>query len=269
MASLPSLIACTGLALASGTAIADPVVFYQNDFEAGPAGPEFSGHVVLSEHASFSRFMGRHSKNQWFKLTVPAPIQGADVAIGEDDDLGGIGPIGDGPGDGGDGDDGGNDGDGGNDDGGNDDGGDGGVTEYLLAFDLYVIDSWDGHEKTWGTDFFKVKVNGVGLFQETFANQHDMQSFEGEPETSGTNLGYTGWNDSIYRQIEVPFTLSPEDDVIEIMFLGIGLQNIVDESWGVDNVNLSYEVAPAPPAVWAGLVGLVGVGAGVARRRLR
>jgi hypothetical protein len=45
-------------------------------------------------------------------------------------------------------------------------------------------------------------------------------------------------------------------------FSAAGLQGLADESWGLDNVQVSVAAVPVPPAVWlfgSGLLGLLGV----------
>jgi len=252
-------ISLLSLLAAGAAASADPVTLYQNDFESGTLGPEFSGKkVALSEHPNFSTYMGRFAQSEWFRLTIDLPPLGATAPAGDTviPDLGGIGDTGETDGDIGGDDDGGGD-DGGGDDGGGDD--TDGPTPFLLTFDFYAIDSWDGSDTTWGPDTFRVLVDGEPLFVETFANQHGNQTFEGEPDEGGANLGYNHWNDSIYRGIEVPFEVGPGATVVEIVFGGKGLQPMPDESWGVDNVNVSYQVVPLPGAAWAGLAGLAGL----------
>ncbi len=134
---------------------------------------------------------------------------------------------------------------------------------YTVTFDLYAIDSWDGSEPTQGPDAMRVYVNGTKFFDETIANQHTLQSFR-PPDIGPIQLGYHQFfPDSIYRGIEVPFT-APGATSLSIKFWGNVLQGMGDESWGIDNVSVSYSVVPAPGA--AALLGLAGLAA-LRRRR--
>ncbi len=141
--------------------------------------------------------------------------------------------------------------------------GPGGATELLLEFHLYIIDSWDGSETTHGPDHFGIRVNNTVIFDETFANQHPLQSYERSADVGPVHMGYDArWLDSIYY-MAVPFdTTSP---TISIQFYGAGLHgSFNDESWGIDNVRLSVVPVPAPGAAW---LGMLGAGAMLRRRR--
>jgi len=69
--------------------------------------------------------------------------------------------------------------------------------------------------------------------------------------------------DSVYN---LSFTFAHSADNLALNFSAIGLQGILDESWGLDNVQVAVAPVPIPAAVWlfgSGLLGLIGV----ARRR--
>jgi len=135
--------------------------------------------------------------------------------------------------------------------------------QYGVTFDLYCIDSWDGSEPQNGKDYFQVVVDGSQLFSETFANVHDIQTFR-EPDIGRKHLGFSSkWEDSIYLGISVPFLVDQSKDAFSISFRSRNLSSMDDESWGIDNIHVSYEVVPAP-----GVAGVLGLGvAGLARRR--
>jgi hypothetical protein len=164
-------------------------------------------------------------------------------------------------------------GDGGGDGDGDGDGDGGGEDDspyilYSLEFDLYTIDSWDG-EGRYGPDVFEVRANGATMFHETFSNGLKPQSFR-PPDVGPEHLGYgSTWKDSIYRDIRVDFTIPEGSQNVSVTFVGIGLQGLIDESWGIDNIGLSYEVRygpiPAPATLGAAAAGLALFGR--ARRR--
>ena len=102
--------------------------------------------------------------------------------------------------------------------------------DYSLLFDLYIIDSWDG-----GNDRFKVDVAGNNLFNHSFyVNPPSYQTYPDAPDVGPSDFGFLNYNDSIYRQVEVPF--QAVSNVQEIAFYGSGLQEGDDETWGIDNV---------------------------------
>lgn len=130
---------------------------------------------------------------------------------------------------------------------------------YNVTFDLYAIDSWDGDDVNHGPDRFEVAANGVMLLSETIANVHTMQSMR-EPDVARVHIGFNeNWVDSIYRDISLSFTV-PQGQPITLSFQSLGLLTMSDESWGIDNVQVTYEVVPAPAgAAVLALAGLVSV----------
>ncbi len=252
------------LALSAGAGSAGAgVVIYENTFESGPLGAEWSSNALLERHGSFSRYNGRYSKTAVTLSLVAAPPPGGGASLF-------VGQIGSGSqvlidgGHGGGGDD---DGDGGGgDDGGGDGGGGAPYNLYTLEFDLYVIDSWDGEGK-YGPDVFEVRANSGVIFHETFSNGLKPQSFR-PPDVGPTHLGYSSsFKDSIYRDISVSFQLPEGSQKLSLTFEGIGLQGLVDESWGIDNITVSYQVVngmiPAPGTLAPGAAAV----ALLARRR--
>jgi hypothetical protein len=127
---------------------------------------------------------------------------------------------------------------------------------YTATFDLYIIDSWDGDDTVNGPDRFIVSENTHILFNETFANQHPYQSFR-PPDVGPAHMGFNpNYKDSIYRGISVTFTGQPTEQ-IKLKFKGEVMQGMNDESWGIDNVLVTYQIVPAPGS--AALLGLGGL----------
>lgn len=138
--------------------------------------------------------------------------------------------------------------------------------QLMLAFDLYVLDSWDGAEQTHGIDQFGVTVNGQQIFLESFANVHRLQSYQGTPVVDRQHLGFnSAYVDSIYR-LSIPFDVSGAD-IARFQFAGSGLLGAMnDESWGIDNVTVSMELVTVPAPGAAGVLAM-GALAGLRRRR--
>lgn len=140
-----------------------------------------------------------------------------------------------------------------------------------LAFDLYIIASWDGNSTEWGPDIFNLSVSGGPTLLNTTFSTHDYQSY---PENYGTGasyewntgasevgtLGYTHmpFTNAIYH-LEYTFSHSNSDLIIN--FAGVKLQEIGDESWGIDNVIISTDVIPEPNTMLLLGSGLLGIGA--------
>ena len=136
-----------------------------------------------------------------------------------------------------------------------------------LSFDLYLIRTWDGSSSgtafDFGNDSFKVAVgNGPVLLDKTFSNGNPAgQSFGPaaiNPQFTGAaetySLGYVVPDsilakpqvmDSVYK---LSYSFAHTTDQLTLDFSGYGLQAMGDESWGLDNVQVSMvpeaDVAP-------------------------
>lgn len=217
------------IAIAAVTAFAQAAtaqtLLYSNTFESGPIGSEWSSNTMRIHASPFTWFVGRYTENQSVTLSLNAPPPA---------NCGGSG--------------GGSGGGGGTTGGGGTSAGGGDTTcfnQFFLTFDLFIIDSWDGYLTPHGPDFFQVFVNGSKIFEETFTNQHTYQSFRA-PDVGPTHLGFNpAYKDSIYRDIMIPFEIG-EASTINIKFRGQGLLSLDDESWGIDNVRVSFTPVPSP-----------------------
>jgi len=174
----------------------------------------------------------------------------------------------------------------------------GGLSPHTVAtvsFSLYLIRSWDGNETEvvngdpLGPDVWTLSVAGGPLLSTTFSNGGTVgQAYAPTPFAAGCtgynlsglpagefnpmtgasecySLGYEFGSlsvpeeamDSVYN---LSFTFAHSADNLALNFSAIGLQGILDESWGLDNVRV--DAVPVPAAVWlfgSGLLGLIGV----------
>jgi hypothetical protein len=122
-------------------------------------------------------------------------------------------------------------------------------TSYTVTWDLYVLDSWDGNS---GPDTFIVEADGTEKFHYTFSNYNgdppsQPQSYPNQPDSGRVQIGFTGYVDAIYRSLEVAFT--PTASTGEIRFRGASLQDISDESWGIDNVSVKTTASVATTTI--------------------
>lgn len=201
---------------------ADAAIFYSNNFEQNEPYAEWSSSQRYNDDVDiFTQFLGRFT-NGGATLTLAAPPGPRDEVPG---------------------------------------GGGGNPPQprrYLLEFDFYCIDSWDGSDPANGEDHFAITVNNAVAFNHTFANQHPWQSYPGDPAVGPVQLGFDGrWNDSIYR-LSVPFATDAPS--LAISFFAYGLHGSMnDESWGIDNVRVSTVPVPAPAG--AGVLALMGLAA--------
>lgn len=136
-----------------------------------------------------------------------------------------------------------------------------------INFDLVLIDSWDGDQND--VDPFIVEVDDVEVFNRTFTNNAgNTQSFPVAGSAtaagafvSGSDLyedtapgGVTAFNDSAYALSLTGVAVSGGTVVIE--FFGSGLQDLDNESWAIDNLNVVPEPGSAALLALCGLAGL-------------
>jgi hypothetical protein len=154
-----------------------------------------------------------------------------------------------------------------------------------LAFDLAIIDSWDGTTSSFGganaVDTFTVSVDGATKFSATFDNfvQCDQSAPTSNTITFGTQLGFTGVtsNAHVYRcdgtlisgsidywdsaydfsKPVVGLTGLPHnasDVTISFSAGGSGWQGGTDESWAIDNVRVSVASTLVPEPSERGMI---------------
>ncbi len=107
-----------------------------------------------------------------------------------------------------------------------------------ICFDLFVNDSWDGSNPTWGgPDRFGFAIDGTTIWNEPYdlANAPAGGTITEGPAQLWFSTG-TYWTDRVIRYcVEIPHTASTAN----FNFFGSGLQAVNDESWGLDNVEVS------------------------------
>ncbi len=150
-------------------------------------------------------------------------------------------------------------------------------TWLKVSFDLYLIRSWNGNQeildlssqnapgypntelsdsgRVVGPDRFNIQANGRALLGSTFTNFPNFhQAFPGSypggdfPGQTGaeevSSLGYTFDStpmDSVYH---LAFVFQHSSDQLELDFSALGLQEITNESWGLDNLQVAYNRLP-------------------------
>jgi hypothetical protein len=150
-----------------------------------------------------------------------------------------------------------------------------------LAFLFAAIDSLDGTGTFPQGDFFNVTVDGTTIFNESFANAllTQIQSYvppAGVELARHVDLGFSGpgsfYTDSAYNLGADPIfsniAHSASTANIQFFIQGVGIQDLNDESWAMDNLTVTVAPVPVPATVWlfgSGLLGLIGF----ARRRSR
>ncbi|MFM6265382.1 MAG: hypothetical protein ACKPFA_02555, partial [Dolichospermum sp.] len=130
-------------------------------------------------------------------------------------------------------------------------------TNITLEFDLFIMNSWDGNNIPLGPDQFKLSIDGGNtLLNTTFSNVEIDGYRQAYPGSTGEGdypagteaieidtLGYGYFGDSVYH---LSYTFPNVSNSIILNFSGIGLQDIGDESWGLDNISVSVLETPTP-----------------------
>jgi hypothetical protein len=139
-----------------------------------------------------------------------------------------------------------------------------------IAFDLAIIDSWDGIGGSPGPDQLHVSVNGTEVLSPVFANASGIDQISAADagkidETFGAaNIGFSFWND---RSFHVNLgTLSHVAGTDLVIFFSLpGAQGLTDESFAVDNITLNVPAVPVPASLPLLLAGFGALG--MLRRR--
>jgi len=227
-------ITVAALLLTGGLAHAQLIPVYSQNFEGTAPLPEWGSSLTLtSGGTTFTKFNGRYSSGSTTLSLAGLPTPRSNS----------VPPPGDG-------------GSGGGGSGGS--GGGGYPVSYRIhvAFDLYAIDSWDGdrllssdNSVVVGPDYFKVTANASLLMNETISNVTGRSQTLRTPDVGPSYLGFrSDFKDSIYRDLRLSFEVQP-GQAIQITWHDGDLQGLNDESWGIDNVNITAEIIPAPGAL--------------------
>jgi hypothetical protein len=142
-----------------------------------------------------------------------------------------------------------------------------------------AIDSLDGTGTFPSGDFFNVTLDGVSVFRESFANAlpSQIQSYVPPPGVElarHVDLGFSGpgsfYTDSAYDLGADPVFHNLAHTGTQATFTfqieGVGIQDLNDESWAMDNLRVSVTAVPEPSIL---ALALAGLGALLLARRLK
>ena len=122
----------------------------------------------------------------------------------------------------------------------------------VVSFDLFVMASWDGNDLRWGPDIWTFIVDdSLTLVNASFSTKRsaeqsypDVYQKASHPAYTGATerqtLGYEagGVRDAVYA---MHFSFPHDSDTVKLLFKGEGLQDITDESWGLDNIRVTTQ----------------------------
>lgn len=120
-------------------------------------------------------------------------------------------------------------------------------TQLALDFDLYLFNTWDGNNTSFGPDYFSLAGDIYESW--TFTNhQSEGQSYPGTPDETYGTAGAS--QTQVYRDLGLTgsasgFLIAHTSSTFSITFGGPTTQS--DEQWGIDNVIVSINDATAPP----------------------
>lgn len=133
-------------------------------------------------------------------------------------------------------------------------------TSLSLDFLFAAIDSLDGTGTFPAGDFFRVDIDGVTVFRESFANATTSQIQSYVPPVPEVvlarrvDLGFSGPG-GFYTDSAYDMSLDPQFDdwphtasTVTLTFVleGTGVQSLSDESWAIDNVRVTVGNTPRP-----------------------
>ena len=140
-------------------------------------------------------------------------------------------------------------------------------TEVRVSFDLFIIRSWDGNSQVVnpstseaiGPDVWDLNAGGgPTLLHTTFSNWgHHSQAYP-DPYPGGDHpartgvaenntLGYTFIDDPLDAVYQLSFTFPHSAGSLVFYFSASGLEELSNESWGLDIVEVSITVKPESP----------------------
>lgn len=144
-------------------------------------------------------------------------------------------------------------------------------TQLTLSFDLYLFQTWDGNNTTYGPDYFSISSSAAPIAGSWTFTNHQLQGQSYPQATPTENYGGLGNPGAtyVYRGLGPTgdhsfWTAAHTDGGFSVTFAGPTTQN--DEWWGIDNVSVTVTPVPEPSALMLLLAGLGLMGLKARRR---
>jgi PEP-CTERM motif len=141
-----------------------------------------------------------------------------------------------------------------------------------ISFDFIAYDSWDGSIGGYPySDFFNLELDGVNVLLVSASNYGAVTIIPPTAVQVGAfaEYGRSTFLDSVYHVTLSGLTHSAATATLKLFSSGVGWQGGLDESWGIDNIEISTSLVAVPEPATIGLATLGLLGIGVARRRRR
>lgn len=138
--------------------------------------------------------------------------------------------------------------------------------EYVkVEFDLYIHDTWDGNDVSTGVDSWKMNVDGNSVINTTFSNfSYRTQAYPNN--APAVNANFTGSVNSSLparcnlgggapsSKYRISKIIPHNTSTISIVLEALGLEELCNESWSIDNFQLLLGAGSAPvsSATWNG-----------------
>jgi hypothetical protein len=129
---------------------------------------------------------------------------------------------------------------------------------FLFAF----IDSWDSSNGSVSPDWFNVKIDGTPVLQITAAIASGSITYGGMELGTMYNRGFSGWADRAFDMgPESLLSMAHSSSTLSIEFFasGSGWQGSSDESWAIENLQVTANPVPLPGAFLLFAPGLAGL----------
>ncbi len=117
-----------------------------------------------------------------------------------------------------------------------------------ISFDLLIIDSWDGNNdmNTWHMEIddniiFDTNFSCSSFsYSQCYPENCNASYPAGTGSTSNEQMGFSQFIDSYYH---IEKNVQHDNSELNIEFIGLELQSLADESWGIDNFSISTNLS--------------------------
>ncbi len=127
-----------------------------------------------------------------------------------------------------------------------------------VDFDLYIHDTWDGNSTYGGPDVWRMRIDNNTIINTTFSNLQWGPADQAYPNNiPAVNPRYTGsvtnnlppacnlGGGSPSTKYHISRTVAHTANTFSLVLEALGLENLCNESWSIDNFNIAYRFIPS------------------------